>query len=178
MVTYDLKSMQICEIGEPTVVALGTFDGCHAGHLSVFRSCQSLARELNVKSAVFTFSSSPKDFFANRAGVYLFSLEEKIRAIRQAGIDFLCVEDFSSVAELDGTSFLNDILSGRLHAVGACCGFNFRFGRGASFGADELRDFFENRGRCVRICDKIELDGHTLSSTFIKEKIRWASALL
>ena len=171
VITYDLKSMQICEIHEPTVVALGTFDGCHAGHMSVFNSCRALSRELGAKSAVFTFSSSPKDFFTGRTGACLFSLDEKIRAIRQSGIDFLCIEDFASIAELSATSFLNDILVGALHAIGACCGFNFKFGKGASSDAQNLRDFFENRGGCVRICDKITFEGHTVSSTFIKELI-------
>ena len=36
MTIYDLKTMQICEIHENTVVALGTFDGCHEGHRAVF----------------------------------------------------------------------------------------------------------------------------------------------
>ena len=171
MITYDLRTMQICEISQSTVVALGTFDGCHIGHLSVFSSCRSLARELGAKSAAFTFSSSPKDFFAKKPTPCLFSLDEKIKAIRQSGIDFLCIEDFSAVADMDGKDFLSSVLIGKLRAVGACCGFNFRFGKGASYGTAELDDFFKNRGGRVHICDKISFGNAPVSSSLIRSLV-------
>ncbi|MBQ2809702.1 MAG: riboflavin biosynthesis protein RibF [Clostridia bacterium] len=170
MVIYDLKTMHSCDIHENTVVALGTFDGCHAGHMSVFNECRMLAHKMGVKSAVYTFSSSPKDFFTAQ-GASLFTLDEKIKAIRKCGIDYLCIEDFVNVAHIDGERFLEDILVGELHAVGACCGFNFRFGKGASLGAVELQAFFENRGGCVRICDKIVFRDRALSSSLLRELV-------
>ena len=60
MTIYDLKTMQICDIRESTVVALGFFDGCHAGHQAVVASCRALAHKMGAKSAVYTFSSLPK----------------------------------------------------------------------------------------------------------------------
>ncbi len=171
MVIYDLHTMQICEIKESVVVALGTFDGCHAGHISVLSSCRQLAHQLGVKSAVYTFSCIPRDFLSKRQGACLFTLDEKTRAIRQMGIDYLCLEDFDSVSRLDGERFLEDVLVSRLGAVGACCGFNFKFGKGAACGADELRSFFEKRGGCVRICDKITVGEHALSSSLLREWI-------
>lgn len=169
MVIYDLKTMQICEMGEKCIVALGAFDGCHVGHMAVFSKCIALARKMRVKSAVYTFSRPPRDYFANSGGMCLFSQDEKLRAIRDSGIDFLCIDDFEAVRELDGMSFLEDILVSRLGAVGACCGFNYTFGRGASFSAENLRDFFENRGGCVEICDKIDYKGKVLSSSLLRE---------
>lgn len=171
MIAYDLKTMQICEIHERTVVALGTFDGCHAGHMSVFTACRNLARKMGVKSAVYTFSDLPKVFFTKGAGMCLFSLDERIRAIRQSGVDFLCIEDFDRVAELDGDLFLRDVLDGQLHAVGACCGFNYRFGKNASHGTRELAEFFENRGGRVHICEKILYEGEVLSSSLLRSMI-------
>ena len=171
MVCYDLKAMQICEIHEPTVVALGAFDGAHIGHLSVFTSCVLLARKMKVKSAVYTFSSIPKDFLSKQKSRSIFTLEEKIRAIRKAGIDYLCIEDFENVAFVSGDEFLDGILVGKLRAVGACCGFNFRFGKGASHNVDSLKAFFENRGGCVQICDKILYENNTLSSSLLRDFI-------
>ena len=101
----------------------------------------------------------------------LVTLDEKIKAIRKCGIDYLCIEDFVNVAHIDGERFLEDILVGELHAVGACCGFNFRFGKGASLGAVELQAFFENRGGCVRICDKIVFRDRALSSSLLRELV-------
>ena len=33
----ELATMQECEISGKTVVALGNFDGCHLGHIAVFK---------------------------------------------------------------------------------------------------------------------------------------------
>ena len=55
MVVYDLKTMQACDIKENTVVALGTFDGCHLGHASVLRDAFYKAKEIGVKSLAYTF---------------------------------------------------------------------------------------------------------------------------
>ncbi len=171
MVCYDLKTMQICEIHEPTVVALGAFDGVHIGHLSVFSSCIMLARKMRAKSAVYTFSSIPKDFLSKQASRSIFTLEEKIKAIRKVGIDYLCIEDFENVVSVSGDEFLENILVGKLNAIGACCGFNFRFGKGANFDTDALKTFFENRGGCVQICDKILFENRTLSSSLLRDFI-------
>ncbi len=167
MVIYDLKTMQVCDIHESTVVALGFFDGCHAGHQSVFMACRRLASKMGAKSVVYTFSSLPK----SKSAKCIFSLDERIRAIRKSGIDYLCIEDFESVASMDGSKFLNDILCSRLHAVGACCGFNFRFGSGARYGTAELSSFFEKRGGCVYICDKMLYENDTLSSSLLRSFI-------
>lgn len=167
MITYDLKTMQICEIKEQSVVALGFFDGCHAGHQAVFASCRALARKMNAKSAVYTFSSLPK----SKDAKCIFTLDERIRAIRKSGIDYLCIEEFEQIMNVDAQSFLNGVLCDKLHAIGACCGFNFKFGKGASADASILKAFFENRGGCVNICGKILYDDSALSSSLLRSFI-------
>ncbi len=167
MTIYDLKTMQICDIRESTVVALGFFDGCHAGHQAVFASCRALAHKMGAKSAVYTFSSLPK----SKDTKCIFSLDERIRAIRKSGIDYLCIENFEQIMNVDAQAFLEDILCNRLHAIGACCGFNFRFGKGAVADASNLTSFFENRGGCVNICDKILYGESALSSSLLRSFI-------
>ena len=171
MVIYELKTMQICEIHESTVVALGTFDGCHAGHISVFSSCRSLAMKMGVKSVAYTFSSLPKNKISGMEQRQIFTLDEKIRAIRESGIDYICVESFEDIMNLDGNSFLSSVLVEKLHAVGACCGFNFRFGKGAKCNASDLKLFFENIGGCVDICDKIPYENDAISSSLLRSFI-------
>ena len=57
MKIYDLKTMQECQITESTVVALGTFDGCHIGHATVFKEAFLKAKSLKAKSLVYTFDT-------------------------------------------------------------------------------------------------------------------------
>ncbi|MBQ8163543.1 MAG: bifunctional riboflavin kinase/FAD synthetase [Clostridia bacterium] len=167
MKIYDLKTMQLCGITENTVVALGTFDGCHKGHLSVFASCASLARQMKAKSVVYTFSSIPM----TKSARCIFSLDEKIRLIKKFGIDYICIEDFENVSSLDGNGFFENILRGALKAQGAVCGFNFKFGNGGAFGAEDLKNMFENVGGCVQICEKTAFENEVLSSTLLRKFI-------
>ena len=171
MVIYELRTMQICEIRERTVVALGTFDGCHAGHASVFSSCCALARKMGVKSVAYTFSSLPKNKIPGSEQRQIFSLDEKIKAIRRGSIDYVCIESFEDIMNIDGNEFLSSVLVDKLHAIGACCGFNFRFGKGASRTAYDLKTFFENIGGCVNICDKIPYGNDALSSSLLRSFI-------
>ncbi len=167
MTVYDLKTMQICNITEDTVVALGTFDGCHRGHLSVFASCVKLSKQKKAKSAVYTFSSVPMV----KSARCICSLEEKIRLIKGFGIDYICIEHFENVSELDGEYFVEKILKKDLKAKGAVCGFNFRFGKDGAFCAEDLGKMFEKDGGCVQICEKTEFENQVLSSTLLREFI-------
>ena len=167
MTVYDLKTMQATEVKENTIVALGAFDGCHLGHASVLRNAFYRAKELGVKSLVYTFASTPL-----KAQGAIFTLDEKIKAIRKFGIDYIAVEDFERVRELSGEAFCQDVLAKELSAIGACCGFNYRYGKGALSTSADLQAFFENRGGSVQISDKIMYNDTPVSSTLLRSKIQ------
>lgn len=166
MVVYELKTMQICEIREKTVVALGTFDGCHAGHFSVLQNAFYKAKELGVKSVAYTFDTSDI-----KGQALIMTLEEKIKAIAKLGVDYVCVEQLSNVRSLTGEEFATSVLQGSLNAVFAVCGYNYRFGKNASCNAADLKRFFEKSGGSVCICDEITYCGEAVSSTSIRRKI-------
>jgi riboflavin kinase/FMN adenylyltransferase len=167
MTIYDLKTMQICEIYESTIVALGTFDGCHEGHRAVFGQTVRSAIKNKAKSVVFTFTAPPsKD---KKKSIY--TLEEKIRFIRKTGIDYLAVENFDAIKDYDGRTFFEKILVDSLKAKGAVCGYNYRFGKMAHCNADSLKDFFKNVGGSVDICPEITYLGKTVSSSRIRKEI-------
>ncbi len=46
---------------EPTVVALGNFDGVHLGHQALIRAAREIGEKEGLKVAVFTFSNHPKN---------------------------------------------------------------------------------------------------------------------
>ena len=50
---------QLHKFSAPCVVALGTFDGLHRGHLDVIETARDKAHECNSQLAVFTFSNHP-----------------------------------------------------------------------------------------------------------------------
>ena len=167
MTVYDLKTMQKCEIKENTVVALGTFDGCHLGHAAVLRSAFYKAKANGIKCVAYTFDTSEA-----KGQELLLTLEEKIKAIKGFGIDYVAIEQFENIRSLSASEFVNGVLFDKLRAAHAACGFNYRFGKGASATALDLREFFENVGGSVDISKKITCNGIAVSSTSLREMVK------
>ncbi len=166
MKIYDLKSMQECEIAESTVVALGTFDGCHMGHMHVFREAYLKAKALKAKFAIYTFDTRQTKKAKN-----ILTYEEKLKFIRKSLADYVIIEDFEAIKGMNGQDFVNDILIKKLKAICGCCGFNYRFGKNASCDANDLATFFEKNGGSVVICGEMKLNGQTISSTLVRNLI-------
>lgn len=167
----DLKTMQECEINESTIIALGTFDGCHLGHMSVFRSAYLMAKRLKAKTVAYTFNTIPRA--SNEGSIKsILTLDEKIKFIREGQIDYIAIDDFSTVKNMSGADFVNGVLKGKLNAIGATCGYNYHFGKGAEYSGKDLIRFFENDEECVDICPKVSLGDIAVSSTLIREKIK------
>ncbi len=164
MTVYDLKTMQICKIKENTVVALGTFDGCHSGHAAVLLNAFYKAKEMGIKSVVYTFDTS-----SLKGQELIMTLDEKIKAIKKFNIDYIAIEDFGRVRDLGGEEFVRNILIGELGAQYGVCGFNYCFGKGAMCTADDLRAFFEGS---VCISPQIAVENEIVSSTLIRERIK------
>ena len=169
MTVYDLKTMQICDIKESVVLALGTFDGCHEGHRAVFGSAIRMAIRLKAKSGIFTFSTVPKSATGSVKSIH--TLEEKIRYMQRTGMDYLIIEEFPNVSDMSGEDFVREVLYKKLGCVGAVCGYDYRFGKNASSSAEDLDRFMKNLGGRVDICPPILYNNEPISSTNIRRAI-------
>ena len=76
---------------EPIVLTIGTFDGVHAGHLSVIDVLKSKAEEICGKTALLTFNPHPRVILhpGNHGLKLLNSMEERIALLEDSGLDFL-----------------------------------------------------------------------------------------
>ena len=163
MIVYDLKTMARTEINEKTIVALGTFDGCHYAHKMVLSESFYEAKRQGVKSVAYTFSSIPKNAKS------IFTLEEKIKSLAKSGIDYVAIDDFEKIKDLSPNEFFNSVLIDSLNAVGASCGYNYKFGKGASADPLTLKSlFFEKNGGSVKICDEITINNTVVSSSHLR----------
>lgn len=166
MEIFDLKTMAQADIDSNTIVALGTFDGCHFAHQRVLSEAFYESKRRGIKSAVYTFYQNPK---AGNGVKSIYTLEEKIKAFKRAGIDYVAIEDFRKIKDMSAREFFEKVLVGSLNSVGASCGYNYRFGKGAEADATTLTSFFEQNGRgSVRICEKITVGEKTVSSTHLR----------
>lgn len=148
--------------------AIGNFDGVHAGH----RKLLSLASEKTgdiTKSAVFTFSV-PTSRLKNGISL-LTSPEERYPLFRDLGIDLLILADFQDISSLSPGRFAEEILFRRCQVRHILCGFNFRYGKSAAGNAQSLKNIFSDLGGTVEIVPPYRLDGHTVSSSEIREAL-------
>lgn len=156
-----------------TVCALGLFDGVHRGHRLVINNALSLAKELGVRSAVFTFRTDTVTSKGHDGRIeMILSDEEKRRHFENMGIDLIYSPAFDELKGMSAEEFVKDILVGLLGCKAVVCGSDFRFGKGAEGDCNTLELYGRIYGIDVRVCDKLSYKGEEVSSTVIRECIR------
>ncbi|MCR5707618.1 MAG: bifunctional riboflavin kinase/FAD synthetase [Ruminococcus sp.] len=151
-----------------TAVALGLFDGVHLGHRAVLRAAYAQSKNGLIPSA-FTFEPGSVLRKAGGSSGYIYGQRAKIRLLNECGIARTDFPPFDTVCGLSGEEFASRILHERMNAAYVCCGNDFRFGRDASCGAQELIGFGKRYGFEVEVVDSVKLDGETVSSSRIRE---------
>lgn len=150
-----------------TAVALGIFDGVHLGHRAVLAAAAEQKKN-GLSPNVFTFS--PKTAALKGASGFIYSdSEKKLILENECGMDGSFTADFSEICDLDGETFVSDILVDNINAGFVCCGRNFRFGKDASCGVEELIAFGKEYGFEVCTVDEVVYKGQVVSSTAIRE---------
>ena len=116
------------------VVAIGNFDGVHAGHRHLLGVAKAEAELRGLPLVVLTFEPHPRSVLRPEVPLKrLSTLEGKAGLLGSAGVDGVAVLPFSpEVAGWTPEAFVEDILVMWLGAAVVCVGENFRFGRKAS----------------------------------------------
>lgn len=148
-----------------SAVALGLFDGVHLGHRAVLK----LAVESGFVPSVFTFN--PSAVTKKSESGYIYGSYERSKLLRECGIEKILSVGFSDLCSLSGEEFVKNILIDEMNAGFVCCGNNFRFGKNASCGVNELREFGRKYGFDVAVADDVVYEGETVSSTAIRNML-------
>jgi len=167
-------------------VALGYFDGVHAGHRILLEKLCYLARKRNLTASVHTFSSLPKSKNGNGEGesLLLTTLSERYHFFERIGLDEAVVFPFSpAVSDISAEDFLNIWLRDTLHARVVVAGEDYRFGKDRSGDISLLRKWGEENHIEVVSITPLSYKGQIISSSWIRDcmrdgKIQTANALL
>ena len=155
------------ETKHPTAVAVGFFDGVHLGHRAVIES--ALAEQRNgLECCVFSFAMNGSAPAAKRGARLLQSITLKKQTLEEMGADWLLIPHFSNFMGLNHEQFAVDVLLRGLHARVVCCGYDYRFGKGACAGAAELAGLLTPYGVAVRQIGAVLDGGRPVSSTRIR----------
>jgi riboflavin kinase/FMN adenylyltransferase len=132
----------------PSVVAIGNFDGVHAGHRQIMRRVAALARDKGYTATILTFDPHPAQVLApDRAPKLLMTIDQRVRAMRAEGIEAVFLLPFSlDFAKLTPEEFAESILAKALQARAILVGDDFRFGYKQSGNVDTLRTLGHSLG--------------------------------
>jgi len=156
-----------------TVVTIGNFDGVHRGHLQLIARTCELAAAHDARAVVLTFYPHPAALLRpDHVPPMLQALGERVAQLRAQGIDEIVVLPFdATLAALDAEDFVDQVLVGRLGAVGVVVGENFRFGRGAMGDVGTLVELGTMRGIVVEPVGLVRADDNVLSSTALRARL-------
>ena len=155
---------------KPSVIALGFFDGVHRGHGALLQRAAQRAKELGVESAVFTFDRPPKEVVTGKPVHLINSMDDRRDLMeRLYGIDRVIFAPFDeNMMHCSWQDFFNELLIRENGAVHLVAGHDYHFGYKNAGNPQVLQEACAARGIGCDIIPKVELEGITVSSTYIR----------
>jgi riboflavin kinase/FMN adenylyltransferase len=154
---------------EPSVVALGNFDGVHLGHQQLLKCGLQKAHSFHKKLSVLLFDPHPlKVLHPERKLNLLTGQKERLTLFAQMGVDQVFLLPFS--LEFAGTS-PRDFVRKTLLSIGVVyvvVGFNYSFGFQGKGNPKDLEEFGKEFGFGVSVIQAQRLGEKIISSTEIR----------
>lgn len=155
------------------VIALGFFDGVHRGHGELLKQVTRRAAELNAIPAAVTFDTHPSALLLGEAVPLINTVGDRAALMR----DCYGIEDVE-IAHFDETmmhqpwrDFITEYLVKEQHACHVVCGHDFHFGDRGEGNPRRLRETCRELGIGCDVIGRVELEGITVSSTYIRTLI-------
>jgi len=151
----------------PSALALGSFDGLHAGHRRVIDAvCQEPHGGV---PTVVSFWPHPREVLHGEARLRLDLPEEKLSLLQPLGIEQLVLVPFDQdLARLSAEEFVRTMLLETLQARHIAVGANFRFGRGRLGTTETLQTLCRQAGVHVTVLPILEDASGAMSSSRIR----------
>ncbi len=148
------------------VATIGMFDGVHLGHQFVLRHVVEQAQAVGVPSLCITFDQSP------RQEQVLTPLDEKVRLIRETGIDRVEVLPFTDqLKNMTARQFMAQVLKERYGVTTLLTGYDNRFGHNREEGFDDYVNYGIELGIDVLALPALDSEEFTVSSSHIRQQL-------
>nr|WP_310522755.1 bifunctional riboflavin kinase/FAD synthetase [Polymorphobacter sp.] len=158
------------------VVALGNFDGFHAGHQAVVGRALAIARAREVPGLVASFDPHPARMFKPELPPFaLTTVAQRLDLLAGFGVDAAVMIPFTrELAALSAEEFVVQWLVRRMGVSGVVTGGDFTFGRGRSGDVAQLSALGERHGFTAEVVAPV-VDGEgVISSTRVRALLRGA----
>ncbi len=158
------------QIGQPSVLSLGKFDGLHRGHESLLRHMFDKKNQ-GLKTVVFTFDIPPKKLVHEEDTKVLTTNAEKHHIFERIGMDYLIECPFTEeIMSMEPYDFIKKIVA-ELCAKCIVVGTDFHFGCKRAGDYRTLQQYAAEFGYEVLVVEKKQYEGRDISSTFVREEI-------
>jgi riboflavin kinase/FMN adenylyltransferase len=154
-------------------IALGNFDGLHAGHRAVIESAREAGKRLGAPLGVATFEPPPRRYFQPDAPPFrLMTPRRRELALNAIGVDEIHLLHFDAVmAAMTDREFCQRVIIDEIGASSVSVGFDFRFGKGRMGDVEGLERIGAELGFEVKIVAEVKDEGVKVSSSRIREAI-------
>lgn len=156
------------------VIALGFFDGVHLGHGALLKRVAQVAGETGAVPAAVTFDTHPDQLVMGSPVPLINSPADRAELMRgEYGIQEVIVAHFDDrMMKMPWEDFVTDYLVRENGAVHLVAGHDFHFGYMGRGNPERLKEKCAQLGLGCDIIPKVEKDGITISSTYIRTLIR------
>ena len=156
------------------VIAIGNFDGLHLGHQKVIKEARKKAKKFKLPLGVMTFEPVPVMFFNKKNKDHrINSLKQKKAQLKRLKLNFLIIIKFNKkFSSLTAEQFIKKIIYKKTKCKYLYVSRNFKFGFKRRGNISTLKKFEKKFGYKNIITKPYKKDSKTISSTFIRKKIR------
>ena len=155
-----------------TLLAIGVFDGVHAGHRYLLKQLQKRAAEKHLLSGVLTFNPHPQSVLHPDDQLpWLSNLEDRVTTLQQLGVNIVAVLTFTpELAQLTAQDFMS-LLKKYLKMRGIIVGPDFALGRGGEGNISLLRTLGDQMEFTLEVIPPYTISGELVSSTLIRQAL-------
>ena len=168
------NNLNLNKIHPGGVIAIGNFDGVHMGHQKVINEAKKKAKKNKLPFGIMTFEPVPVMFFNKKIKNHrINSLEQKKNQLIKFDLDFLIIIKFNKLfSSLSAENFIKKITDKNIKSRYLFVSKNFKFGFKRQGNIQTLKKY-EKKYKYKNIITKpSKKNNKTISSTFIREKIR------
>ncbi|MEX2130856.1 MAG: bifunctional riboflavin kinase/FAD synthetase [Pseudohongiellaceae bacterium] len=157
------------------VATIGKFDGVHRGHQAILNQLKSQRELQHLPALVILIEPHPEEFFArapDQCPPRLTTIEEKLSLLEESGIDCVYLLEFNqNISQLSAEKYIQEILVDGLGVTVFIVGNDFRFGYQRQGDYALLLQSGRRLGFKVMETASLEIGGHRVSSTYIREQL-------
>ena len=158
------------EVKNPTSIAIGSFDGLHAGHRKLI---ESVVLENEYTPTIASFWPHPREILYKETRLRLDLPEEKLPILEDLGIEQLVLIPFNEkLSKLSAESFINNVLINQLQAKNISVGANFKFGNNRSGDINTIKNVIKDKDIKLKIISILEDREGRISSSRVRDLLQ------